>query len=245
MAGALVASATPAPEAAPQPATQAVFVESSPSDPVTAPAEMTPDASDAAKVGANDGHVGFAAGATDRVQSELTTSASQPPSNRGSDEAAPVRRGGWVCEGSVRIEDPRGRGWSVGQVTFRNEDGYERVTLRLEPVGPDGGAPASVTAEAFDSSEVRQHVARATLPAAGRTTINLRVADGVRGLLGLRRYQPRGMETLREFSAYSASGGVSNMLVSVAADGCFRLQVPAWKAGADARRAEIHLDIRS
>lgn len=245
MAGALIASATSAPEAAPRPATQAAFVESSPSDPVTASAEMAPDDSDAAKAGAHDALADFAATGIEGVRSDLTAGASQPPPNRSRNEAAPVRRGGWVCEGSVRIEDPRGLGWSVGQVTFRNEDGYERVTLHLEPVGLDGGTPASVTAEAFASSEVRQHVARATLPAAGRTTISLRVADGVRGLLGLRQYQPRGMETLTEFSAYPASGGVSHMLVSVAADGCFRLQVPAWKAGADARRAEIHLDIRS
>jgi hypothetical protein len=132
----------------------------------------------------------------------------------------------------------------VGKVTFRDGVGFDRVTLRLERIGPDGGAPASLTAEGFPTSTTRERFPRVQVPDAGGTTIGLRFEDGVRGLLGLRGYRPQGVDLIKLFSAYPGANGSATMLVTVASEGCFRLRAPDWTAGSSARRAEVHVDVR-
>ena len=186
-----------------------------------------------------------AATRVDQLDADRSSTPSLPSDGGAAEQSERGSRTGWVCDGSARIEDLGRSGWSVARVTFRNAVGFERVTLGLERLGADGGAPASVTAEAFATSSLRQHFPRAVQPSAGRMTISLRFEDGVRGLLGLRGYHPQDMDSLKEFSAYPAGGGSWNVLVTVAADGCFRLRVPAWQAGSTARQAQLHLDIKS
>jgi hypothetical protein len=159
-------------------------------------------------------------------------------------EPEPAWRTGWVCDGSAHIGDLTRSGWSIGKVTFRNGSGFDRVTLRLERLGPDGGAPVSLRAEAFPTASTRQHFPRLPQPAAGGTTVGLRFENGVQGLLGLRGYRPQGVDLIKQFSAFPGSAGSTSMLVTVASDGCFRLRAPDWAAGSSARQAEVHLDIR-
>jgi hypothetical protein len=160
-------------------------------------------------------------------------------------EKSTTRNNGWVCDEDVRLEGPKGRGWSVGRVSFLAKGSYERVLLHLERAGPDIGAPPSVTAEAFATSRIRDYVARAARPGSGRTTVGIHLANGIKGTLGLRGYRPRGMQTLREFSAYPAAGGSTKMLITVAGDGCFRLRAPAWNDdAANSQTGQIYLDIR-
>jgi hypothetical protein len=186
-----------------------------------------------------------AATRVDGLDEDRSSTLSLPSGGGAAAQSERGSRNGWVCDGSARIEDLGRSGWSVGRVTFRNAVGFERVTLDLERLGADGGAPASVTAEAFATSSLRQHFPRAAQPSGGRTTIGLRFEDGIRGLLGLRGYHPQDMDSLKEFSAYPAGDGSWSVLVTAAADGCFRLRVPAWQAGSTARHAQLHLDIRS
>jgi len=156
------------------------------------------------------------------------------------------RLGAWVCDGTVRAEDLGRQQWSVSRVSFVPGNGYERVVLHLKRLGPDGGAPASVTAEVFPTSEIREHVPGAGRPAAGQTTVSLHLVNGVRGTLGLRGYRPRGLDTLREFSAYQTTGNSSKLLISVGGEGCFRVRAPVWSdPGASPRTGQIWLDIKS
>lgn len=166
------------------------------------------------------------------------------PSAAASDSPEPAWRTGWVCDGSVRIGDLTRSGWSIGKVTFRNGTAFDRVTLRLQRLGPDGGAPVSLRAEAFPTGTTRQHFPRLPQPAAGGTTVGLRFEDGVQGVLGLRGYRPQGVDLIKQFSAFPGAGGSASMLVTVASEGCFRLRAPDWAAGSSARQAEVHLDIR-
>jgi hypothetical protein len=166
------------------------------------------------------------------------------PARRTRAPRASAWRTGWVCDRSARIQDLSGSAWSVGKVTFRNGAGFDRVTLRLERTGADGGAAASLTAEAFPASTVKEHFPRAQAPTAGGTTVGLRFEDGVRGLLGLRGYRPQGVDLIKQFSAYPGVSGTATMLVTVASEGCFRLRAPDWASGASARQAEVHVDIR-
>jgi len=116
----------------------------------------------------------------------------------------------------------------------------------VKRMGPDSGDPASVTAEVFPTSRIREHVAGAARPAAGKTTLNLHLADGVKSTLGLRGYRPRGMDTLKEFSAYRAGNGSSKLLLSVAGDGCFRLRALIWNdRGSSPRTGQVWIDVKS
>jgi len=162
------------------------------------------------------------------------------------DRKTPVRRDGWVCDGAVRLEDPRGRDWSLGRVSFLQQPGYERVVLHLQRLGQGAGDPASVTAEAFATSRISKAVPGVRRPSSGQTTISLHLADGFEGNLGLRGYRPSGLQNLKEFSVFPAGRQASRVLVSVGDANCFRLRVPAWRAsGNNVRQAQILLDIKS
>lgn len=159
---------------------------------------------------------------------------------------APAGRDGWVCDGPVRLEDPRGRDWSLARATFQDRPGFERVLLHMERIGPGSGEPPSVTARILAGREVRRLQPRAPRPSARQTTVSLLLADGIRGNLGLRGYRPSGLRELREFSVYPSAGGASRVLVAAAPGACFRLRVPAWdRGGADTRTATIILDLRA
>jgi hypothetical protein len=156
-----------------------------------------------------------------------------------------TRRSGWICDGSVRLEDPRGRVWSLGRVSFADGSGYERVVLHLDRIGPGTGAPASITAEAFANSRLRAAVPGVRRPSSGLATVSLHLADGFKGNLGLRGYRPGGLRNLKEFSVYPAGRDSSRVLVSAANADCFRLRVPAWNdRNANLRKAQILLDIK-
>jgi hypothetical protein len=151
-----------------------------------------------------------------------------------------------VCDGAVRAEDPSGQRWSVSKVSFRPGTRYERLVLHMKRIGPDSGGPASVTAEAFPTSEIRERVPGAARPAAGQTTLSLHLADGARATLGLRGYRPKGVDMFKEFSAYPAGGRSSRLLISVAGDGCFRLRAPVWSGdGSSPDSGQVWLDVRS
>ena len=183
---------------------------------------------------------------TTKAESEVADAGSRSGPRTPAAERAPQRVNGWVCDGAVRAEDVGGRSWSVSHVSFRPGNGYERVILRLKRIGRDTGAPASVTAEAFPSSKVRAHVRGAARPKAGETTLSLHLADGIRGTLGLRGYRPRGLNTLKEFSAYRTGANSSKLLISVAGNGCFRLRAPALRgAASNTGTGQVWLDIKS
>jgi hypothetical protein len=159
---------------------------------------------------------------------------------------SPVIVNGWVCDGEVQIEDRRVRDWSLGRVSFRVRPGYERVVLHLERIGTGSGDPASVTAGAVPTSRVRTVAPAVRKPTSGRTTVGLRLADGIKGELGLRGYRPSGMAVIKELSVYRAAGRAANVLISADNDGCFRVRVPAWNdPSGSVRRAEIVVDIKS
>ncbi len=159
---------------------------------------------------------------------------------------ASLKRSGWICDGAVRLEDPRGRNWSLGRVSFVEGPGYERAVLHIDRLGPGTGDNPTVTAEAFATSRVRDAIPGVRRPSVGQTTVSLLLADGIEGNLGLRGYRPSGLRSLKEFSVYPAARGSSRVLISVPAGKCFRLRVPAWTAGGpNTRQAQILLDIKS
>ena len=122
----------------------------------------------------------------------------------------------------------------------------ERLVLHLKRTGPDTGGAASVTANVFPTSDIREHVAGAGRPRTGKNTLSLHLADGVKGTLGLRGYRPKGLSTLKEFSGYRASGNSSKLVVSVASDGCYRLRAPVWSGSSrNSRSGQIWLDVKS
>jgi hypothetical protein len=157
-----------------------------------------------------------------------------------------VTQNGWVCDGSVTLEDPRGRRWSLGRAAFRAGPGYERVVLHIDRLGPGSGAPASMTAQALPTSKVRGTIPGVRTPSSGQTTFSLHLAGPIEGNLGVRSYRPNGLRMLKEFSVYPAAGGSSRVLVSAASGECYRVRVPAWTAtGPNTRTAQIYLDIKS
>jgi hypothetical protein len=159
-------------------------------------------------------------------------------------DAAPAR--GWVCEGPVRVEDSRVRDWSLGRVTFRARPGFERIVLHLERSGQGAGETPSVTASVVPTARLNGLMPGIRRPALGRSTIGVRLADGIGGNLALRGYRPNGLAVVKEFSVYPAGVGGRNVLISTASEGCFRLRVPAWSdPSASVRRAEVLIDVRS
>ena len=157
-----------------------------------------------------------------------------------------VTQNGWVCDGSVTLEDPRGRRWSLGRAAFRAGPGYERVVLHIDRLGPGNGAAASMTAQALSSGKVRGTIPGVRTPSSGQTTFSLHLAGPIEGNLGVRGYQPNGLRLLKRFSVYPAAAGSSRVLVSAASGRCFRVRVPAWTAtGPNTRTAQIYLDIKS
>ena len=167
------------------------------------------------------------------------------PTLRRIDDAPVVTAGGWVCDGTLTIDDSRLREWSLGRVSFRVRPGFERVVLHLERAGQGAGDPASVTAQAVASTRVRNILPGVNKPSSGKTTIGLRLDDGFAGNLALRSYRPSGLATIQEFSVYPSGRDGRNVLISTASDGCFRVRVPAWNdASNSVRRAEIHIDVK-
>jgi hypothetical protein len=157
-----------------------------------------------------------------------------------------VMQNGWVCEGSVTLEDPRGRRWSLGRAAFRAGPGYERVVLHIDRLGPGNGASASMTAQALPTSKLRGTIPGVRSPSSGQTTFSRHLAGPIEGNLGVRGYQPNGLRLLKRFSVYPAAGGSSRVLVSAASGECFRARVPAWTAtGPNTSTAQIYLDIKS
>jgi hypothetical protein len=151
-------------------------------------------------------------------------------------------RSGWVCDGNVRLGDARGGRWSVGSITFRAMDGYERVILHLGRQG--GGATTSVTGEAFVSSAIRSFAPLSARPGSGRTTIGLELSGGLSSRLELRAFRPQGLRTIRGLSIVRA-GSADRVLISVASDGCFRMRAPAWQQdGSAGTAAQLIVDVR-
>ncbi len=182
---------------------------------------------------------------------EPQLAASSITNNTRADKPAPRQAGktispsGWVCDGQIRLEDPRGRRWSLGRAAFRAGPGYERVVLQIKRLGPGKGEPASVTAEAMSSAQVRGSIPGVRRPSVGQTTVSLLLAGGIDGNLGVRGYRPSGLAMLKEFSVYPAGGGASRVLVSTSGGECFRVRVPAWTAtGPNTPAAQIYLDIK-
>jgi hypothetical protein len=168
------------------------------------------------------------------------------PADGAGRRGAIVTQSGWVCDGTVRLEDPRGRRWSLGGATFRAGPGYERVVLHIDRLGPGNGAAASMTAQALSSGKVRGTIPGVRTPSSGQTTFSLHLAGPIEGNLGVRGYQPNGLRLLKRFSVYPAAGGSSRVLVSAASGECFRARVPAWTAtGPNTSTAQIYLDIKS
>jgi hypothetical protein len=152
---------------------------------------------------------------------------------------------GWVCAGELYIEDSTVRDWSLGRVSFRVRDGFERVVLHLERTSGGSAPPASITAEAVPSTKVRTLVPGVFKPSSGKTTIALQLADGFGGNLALRGYRPNGLETIKEFSVYPAGRDGKTVLISTLSDGCMRVRAIAWNdSSSSLRRAEIHVDVK-
>jgi len=159
---------------------------------------------------------------------------------------APTSSSGWVCDGQVRLEDPRKRSWSLGRAAFRAGPGYERVVLNLKRLGPGRGDVAALTAESMSTAKVRAAIPGVARPSLGQTTVSLHLTGDIAGNLGVRAYRPKGLRLLKEFSVYPAAGGSSRVLISAASDQCFRVRVPDWSAkGPNTRDAKVYIDIRS
>ena len=207
--------------------------------PVEAPLELAPFQDGEPLVTAREARILTDATAADDVQAP--TERDGPSAGSG-----PADPNAWVCDGDMRIEDPMGRRWSVTKVSFLPRNGYERVVLHIQRTGPGGGALAAVTAQAFDTSTVQRYVAGASRPGSGGTTVGVHLVDGIASAIGLRRYRPQGMRTVKEFSVYPAARRSSKVLVSSNGDGCFRLKVPAWGSAdsATSQKAQILLDVR-
>ncbi len=175
----------------------------------------------------------------------------EPPAEPEPEPAEPevedgaVWRNGWVCDGELRLEDERLRDWTINRASFLPGDGYERVTLHLSRIGAGSGEPAAVTVEAMPTARVQREIRGVRQPSAGRTTVALQFHDGVKTDLTVRRYEPNGLRSIKQFSAYPAGGSASRVLISAAADGCFKMRVPAWTGAAKAQKGQIHIDIKS
>ncbi len=193
-------------------------------EPARAPAEVPREADDPPSEPVAEAQLG------EGVRGGLTTatavgSATGP---KATPRQSPVSHNGWVCDGEVQLQDPRGRDWSLGRVSFRVGRGYERVVLHMNRLGPGLGAPSTVTAKAYATSKVRRSVPGVRRPSAGQTTVSLHLSAGIEGNLDVRGYRPSGLQTLKEFSVYPAGRGARQVLVSATAEECFRLRVPAW-----------------
>ena len=159
---------------------------------------------------------------------------------------APTTSSGWVCDGQVRLEDPRQRSWSLGRAAFRAGPGYERVVLNLKRLGPGRGEVAALTAESMSTAKVRGAIPGVARPSLGQTTVSLHLTGDIAGNLGVRAYRPKGLRLLKEFSVYPAAGGSSRVLISAASDQCFRVRVPDWSArGPNTRDAKVYIDVKS
>lgn len=153
--------------------------------------------------------------------------------------------GGWVCNDEVVIEDSRVRDWSIGRVSFRIRDGFERVVLHLDRAGVGSGDPPTITADAMGSWNVEERVPGTGRPGLGRRSVTLQLDDGFSGSLGLRRYRPAGLTIIKEFSVYPAGRDGRNVVISADTDGCYRVRAAAWNdESGSVRRAEIHVDIK-
>lgn len=193
-----------------------------------------------------------AGGASARVEATDTVRATGPQvpseaagSGQGRASNAPVWRSGWVCDGELSLKDERLRDWAITRVSFLPGNGFERVVLQLERVGDGSGGAATMTAEAFPTGRVKQEVSAVRQPSAGRTTIALEFRGGVRSEIGLRRYRPIGLSSIKEFNAYAVGQTASRVLVSSSTNGCFKVRAPAFRASPNAQRGQLLIDIKS
>lgn len=173
------------------------------------------------------------------IGSDVGDEASRQP-----EPSIPARRG-WVCDGASRIEDGSDSRWTVSKVSFLAEKGYERIILHLDRAGLDRGDPPTVTAEVMPAAKVARRFPSLRRPGVGRSAVVLDLQDGIKATLGLRGYRPRGLATLKEFSAFGLPDGSSRLFISTASDGCFRLRIPSWTDGARNGTAQIQLDVKS
>ena len=163
----------------------------------------------------------------------------------GSEQERAGYNGGWVCEGEIVLEDSRVRNWSVGRVSFRPRDGFDRVVFHLDRADRGSGDPANITADSIGSWKIKENVPGADRPGLGRRSVTLQLDDGFAGSLALRGYRPAGLATIKEFSVYPAGRDGRVAVISGDTDGCFRVRAPGWNdPSASVRRAEIHVDIK-
>jgi len=153
--------------------------------------------------------------------------------------------GSWVCSEEIVIEDGSVRDWSIGRISFRARNGFERVVLHLDRAGTGSGYAPTITADSMGSWNVKKNVRGTDRPGLGRRSITLQLDDGFSGSLGLRGYRPSGLGIIKEFSVYPAGRNGRNVVISADTNGCYRVRVPAWSdPSASVRRAEIHIDIK-
>jgi hypothetical protein len=172
----------------------------------------------------------------------------EPPVERAAPEAGDdiVWRNGWVCGGELTLDESRLRAWSITRASFLPGNGYERVVLQLQRIGPGSGQPASLSAEAYPRTKVTRHVPGVRQPSLGRTAIALQFSDGVKTDLNLRGYRPSGLATIKELSAYPAGPRGSRVLISTTTDdGCFRVRTPAWTGSSRTQKGQIVIDVKS
>jgi hypothetical protein len=182
---------------------------------------------------------------TPRPTRPRTATAAPTGTPLGGDLPTPPPAGTYVCDGgSVAIEDPHVRGWSILRVRWGARPGFDHVYLELSPRPALDGAGARATVQVMPVSDVAERLG-VVAPRAGRTAVVLSLSEGVRATLSVD--QEVALQKLRAVTAGKDPDGRQWLVLGVRGEACYSLQVPAWapdQPDALASPIEVVLDIQ-
>ena len=153
---------------------------------------------------------------------EPTVVATPPPVTSRASPKAPEPTT-FACDGRTTVADPLGRGWKVSQLFWAVRDGYDRVTLRLQPDTARSGR-SRVVAETMAIADIE--AAFPGVQVSGDAAVVLRFLGPVT-MQGTMSSTPS-LGSLESAFVSSNAQGRPWAVFGVDGDGCSALTVTAW-----------------
>jgi hypothetical protein len=150
----------------------------------------------------------------------------------------------FTCGETRLLEDPLGREWALTYLSWGSRGSYDRVTLRLERDNRAPGEEARAEVTSYPVGEVEPALGVPD-PSIGRMAVVVSLGDGVRIVGGIDTYRTS-LRTVKEVAAHTQPDTkAAYVVLGVAGDGCYALQVPAWQADPPTRGrvAEVVIDV--
>ena len=133
----------------------------------------------------------------------------------------------FVCDTDSTIPDPLSSGWNIRRLDWEGKGTYDRLTVTLDKYEGLGGSGTQAIVRVMPVDQVPSTL-KVSSPQAGTTAVALGLSQDVR--LTWSRDQVLKLKALKWITMQKDDNGHPWVVLGVAGDACYSLQVPDWTA---------------